>query len=203
MPVGTSAMQAPPGDCGRHSALPLFGATRQGCGHFDPRWGINVRGDGLLHRIWPRFCGQAIALYLAFPLARFFLQSLYSVLQKKRSWRDRLRLTPQACLDLEAWVNIRRCEGRPLNPDLVPFTGTLAMDASLFGWGATFEAPGPAPPLLARGFFDRELTHINVHVNVGSGGWLCVHFFRQLPLVRPSASSSWWTTRWSCSVCAA
>jgi hypothetical protein len=95
-------------------------------------------------------------------LARFFLQSLYAVLRAKRSWRDRLRLSTEALLDLEVWINIRRCEGRPLNPDAVPFVGTLATDASLTGWGATFTPPEASPPILARGFFDRSLTHINV-----------------------------------------
>ena len=33
-----------------------------------------------------RFCGHAISLYLAFPLARFFLMSLYAVLHGKRNW---------------------------------------------------------------------------------------------------------------------
>ena len=36
------------------------------------------------------------------------------------------------------------------------------MDASLTGWGATFAPPGDRAPLLARGFFDRSLMHINV-----------------------------------------
>ena len=88
--------------------------------------------------------------------------SLYSVLRSKWNWRDRLRLTPQALLDLEAWSHLSRCDGRPLHPDMVPFGGTLATDASLSGWGATFAPPGDRAPLLARGFFDRSLTHINV-----------------------------------------
>ena len=109
-----------------------------------------------------QFCGSAISLYLAFPLARFFLTSLYAVLRGKRSWRDHLRLSPQALLDLEAWENIGRLEGRPLNPDAVPFDGTLATDASLTGWGATFSPVGSGVPRLARGFFDRQLLHINI-----------------------------------------
>ena len=48
-------------------------------------------GHGVVARELARFCGLRISLYLAFPLARFFLQSLYSVLRTKRSWRDRLR----------------------------------------------------------------------------------------------------------------
>ena len=59
-------------------------------------------------------------------------------------------------------MNIQRCDGRPLNPDAVPFAGTLATDASLRGWGATFQPPQSAAPRLARGFFDRSLMHINV-----------------------------------------
>ena len=119
-------------------------------------------GRGVVARELARFCGLGISLYLAFPLARFFLQSLYSVLRTKRSWRDRLRLTPQARLDLETWGNIWKCAGRPLNPDTVPFAGTLATDASLTGWGATFSPPGATHPRLARGFWDSTLTHINV-----------------------------------------
>ena len=134
----------------------------------DKALAVSARAQELRNRGWvvarelASFCGLAISLLLAFPLARFFLQSLYGVLRTKRSWRDRLRLPAQACLDLEAWVNIRRCEGRPLNPDALPFAGTVATDASLTGWGATFSPPQAKAPLLARGFFDRSLTHINV-----------------------------------------
>ena len=95
--------------------------------------------------------------------------SLYAILHSKRTWHDRLRITPQAHLDLEAWSRLPRCDGRPLNPDLIPFGGTLATDASLMGWGATFAPPGERAPLLAWGFFDRSLTHINVHELQGVG----------------------------------
>ena len=101
---------------------------------------------GVVARELARFCGLGISLYLAFPLARLFLQSLYSVLRTKRSWRDQLRLTPRARLDLETWENLWKCAGRPFNPDSVPFAGTLATDASLTGWGATFSPPGAAQP---------------------------------------------------------
>ena len=120
------------------------------------------RAGVIVARDLARFCGSAISLYLAFPLARFFLMSLYSLLRGKRSWRDRLRLTPQARLDLAAWSNIAKLVGRALHPESVPLTGTLATDASLAGWGATYTAQDSDQPLLARGFFDRELTHINV-----------------------------------------
>ena len=118
--------------------------------------------QGVVARDLARFCGLGVSLYLAFPLARFFLQSLYAVLRTKRSWRDRLRLTSQARLDLETWENVWKCAGRPLNPDAVPFAGTLATDASLTGWGATFTPPEVTKPRLARGFWDSTLTHINV-----------------------------------------
>ena len=129
---------------------------------------ITSRARELRSRGWvvardlARFCGLGVSLSLAFPLARFFLMNLYRVLRTKRSWRDRLRLPAPALLDLEAWINIRRCEGRPLNPDAIPFAGTVATDASLTGWGATYTPPRATVPLLARGFFDRSLRHINV-----------------------------------------
>lgn len=109
-----------------------------------------------------RFCGVAISVHLAFPLARFFLTSLYADLRQKRSWRDHIRLSPQALLDLEAWGNIGRLQGGDLNPDARPFHGTLATDASLTGWGATYTPVGTGVPRLARGFFDREFLHINI-----------------------------------------
>ena len=69
---------------------------------------------------------------------------------------------PQALLDLEAWANIGRLEGCALNPDSVPFHGTLVTDAPLTGWGATYPPMGMGVPRLARGFFDREFLHINI-----------------------------------------
>lgn len=120
------------------------------------------RAGGIVARDLARFCGSAISLYLAFPMARFFLMSLYALLRGKRSWRDRLRLTPQARLDLQAWSNIDRLAGRSLNPASLPLEGTLATDASLTGWGATYSPHDAEQPLLARGFFDRELIHINI-----------------------------------------
>ena len=45
---------------------------------------------GVVARDLARFCGLGVSLYLAFPLAHFFLQNLYAVLHTKRSWRDRL-----------------------------------------------------------------------------------------------------------------
>ena len=121
-----------------------------------------------------QFCGLAISVYLAFPLARFFLVSLYAVLRGKKSWRTHLRLSPQALLDLEAWANIARLNGRELNPDAVPFHGTLATDASLTGWGATYSPVGTGVPRLARGFFR---SRIPAHQHSGdAGGGKCIAF---------------------------
>ena len=88
--------------------------------------------------------------------------SLYAVLWGKKSWRAHLRLSPQALLDLEVWANIGRLEGRALNPDAMPFHGTLATDAPLTGWGATYSPVGSMVPRLVRGFFYREFLHINI-----------------------------------------
>ena len=52
------------------------------------------RSSRVVARHLARFCGQAISVSLAFPPARFLLQALYDILRKKRSWRDRLLLTP-------------------------------------------------------------------------------------------------------------
>ena len=117
------------------------------------------------------------------------------MLRKKHSWRDHLRLDAKACSDLEIWVNIHRCDGRPLNPDVCPFAGTLATDAILTGWGAEFSPPGAAAPLLARGFFDRSLMHINVR-ELQTVQLALRAFFRPLPTLRQHAFAFWWTTWW-------
>ena len=113
-------------------------------------------------RTLARFCGLAISLHLAFPPARFFLQSLYDVLRTKRNWRDQLRLSPQARLDLQAWQHLGRWTGRAFAPESLPQIGTLATDASPTGWGATFLPSPDRRLLLARGFFNRASQHINV-----------------------------------------
>ena len=109
-----------------------------------------------------RFCGLAISVHLAFPPARFFLTSLYAVLRTKRSWSDRLRLSTQARLDLTAWRHLERWNGRALAPDSLPFRETMATDASMTGWGATWTPATSSPTVLARGFFNDLTAHINV-----------------------------------------
>ena len=108
-----------------------------------------------------QFCGIAISIHLAFPPARFFLQSLYRDLATKRSWRDWIRLSTQAKEDLRAWCSLDRWNGRAVAPDMVPLIGTLATDACPSGWGATFQTPD-RPLMMARGFFNRAQAHINV-----------------------------------------
>ena len=108
-----------------------------------------------------QFCGLGISIHLAFPPARFFLQALYGDLTTKRSWRDRVRLSPQAIADLQAWTNIARWNGRAVAPDSLPLIGTMATDACPSGWGATFTAPGHTL-VMSRGFFNRVQAHINV-----------------------------------------
>ena len=109
-----------------------------------------------------QFCGRANSISLAFPPARFFLQSLYDVLRTKRPWRDHLHLTPQVKEDLAAWAHLARWNGRALAEDRIPSLGTLATDASLTGWGATYQPSKSPALLLARGFWNRTMEHINV-----------------------------------------
>ena len=113
-------------------------------------------------RTLARFYGLAISLHLAFPPAKFFLQSLYHVLRTKRNWRDQLRLSPQARLDLQAWQHLGRWTGRAFAPESLPQIGTLATDVSQTGWGATFLLSPDWRLLLARGFFNCASQHINV-----------------------------------------
>ena len=79
-----------------------------------------LSGPRVAARTLACFCGLAISLHLAFPPARFFLQSLYDVLRTKRNWRDQLRLSPQARLDLQAWQHLGRWTGRAFAPDSLP-----------------------------------------------------------------------------------
>ena len=124
--------------------------------------GSLLTGPRVAARVLARFCGLAISVHLAFPPARFFLQSLYDVLRTKRNWRDHLTLSPQARLDLQAWQHLERWTGRALSPDSLPQIGTLATDASPAGWGATLGTSRAPTLLLARGFFNRASRHINV-----------------------------------------
>ena len=60
--------------------------------------------------------------------------------------------------------------------------GTLATDASLTGWGATYTPHDAEQPLLARGFFDQELIHINIRELQAVN--LAVHSFFPRPYSR-------------------
>ena len=108
------------------------------------------------------FCGLVISVHLAFPPAKFFLQCLYDVLHTKHNWRDRLKLSPLALLDLQAWRHLEPWTGRALAPDSLPHIGTFATDASPTSWGATLLPSTDQRLLLVHNFFKQASLHINV-----------------------------------------
>ena len=92
------------------------------------------------------FCGVAVSLTLAVPLARFHTRSLYDVLTRSRyergAGRDRVRLNRTARKDLKFWRNLGP-EGRCMK-ERAPEACTHS-DAADLGWGGTYSqnlAPG-------------------------------------------------------------
>ena len=114
------------GDCGYHPQ-PIFDPPRQDRKDFNMSEATAKcsRSDRLGTR--PVLQPGDLDL-LGFPVSQICFGELYAILRGKKSWRAHLRLSPQALLDLEARANIGRLEGRALNPDALPFHGTLATD---------------------------------------------------------------------------
>lgn len=118
-----------------------------------------------------KFCGQANAVSLAVPEARFRLRELYWCMSSEAGWGKlaNVRLTAQAWRDLEWWQSlakqkdIARCIWR--SPD----TATLHCDASKepgvgAAWGAMLNHN---PTKTARGFFSEEdLQHHITHLEL-------------------------------------
>lgn len=167
----------------RTTELPLLGHvvdTRVGVFRLQPRRveKIETLAAALVryaakHRRWVRFgalrsfCGMAVSTSLSVPHARFRTQSLYTLLapamrttyQSRPRHRD-VRLSHQAVADLKWWANLatHALLGRALWPqadDAVVHT-----DASLTGWGATWNGTVPARGFHAPG---RKHLYINVH----------------------------------------
>lgn len=125
------------------------------------------------HRWWVRFgalrsfCGMAVSTSLSVPHARFRSQSLFTLLgpamrtaQHSRPRHRDVPLSHQARADLKWWANLtaHALLGRALWPQ--PDDATVHTDASMTGWGATWNGTVPA-----RGFHapERKHLHINVH----------------------------------------
>ena len=97
--------------------------------------GRSLRSRRLLPaRLLAKFTGLAQFLYLAIPVARFYLRSLHDVLRTKSSWDSNVRLSKQALRDLEWWKTVPvKWTGREMQRS--PSTVHLHTDASTFAWG--------------------------------------------------------------------
>eukprot|EP00170_Pyropia_yezoensis_P000576 contig_2858_g577 len=124
------------------------------------------------HRRWVRlgtlrsFCGLAISTTLSVPQARYRTQSLFAamrpLLRAQEVHRSRgrdLRLGHLALADLRWWARLTReaLLGRALWPP--PDDAVMHTDASLTGWGATWNRTVPA-----RGFHAPARRHLHINV---------------------------------------
>lgn len=107
------------------------------------------------------FCGMAVSLTLAVPLARFHTRSLYDALTYSRrergrkgdSTRERVRISKTAANDLRYWRHLGP-EGRCMR-EATPDACTHS-DAADLGWGGTFSrdfSPG-SPGRPVQGWWD-------------------------------------------------
>jgi hypothetical protein len=91
------------------------------------------------------FAGLVQSVYLAVPPARYFTRSLYDVISTKASWSSNVRMSRQATIDVQWWVNFpQRWNGRAIWE--IPTEGELHTDSSGRGWGAELALRGRVVP---------------------------------------------------------
>lgn len=116
----------------------------------DKRW-VSARALSAL-------AGRAQFLYLAIPVARYYLRELHDVLRTKSSWGGKVRVTKQLRRDLQWWVSVpAENNGRSIFRPVE--TVYLHCDSSDYGWGAVLNGQHHA-----RGFWtgldkDQHITY--------------------------------------------
>lgn len=94
--------------------------------------------------------GTAQFLYLAIPVARYYLRELHDVVDTRKSWSHSVKMTRQLKRDLEWWATV------PTQKTSAPIwrpveSAYLHCDSSSFGWGAVLNNA-----VEARGFWYGE-----------------------------------------------
>jgi hypothetical protein len=91
--------------------------------------------------------GKAQFLYLAIPVARFYLRELHTVLGPRTDWSGQVKMSNQLQRDLRWWMAVpQQRNGSEIFTSLT--TATLHTDSSQFGWGGVLNSS-----LEARGFW--------------------------------------------------
>ena len=100
------------------------------------------------------FAGLAQSSYLALPLGRFMLRSLYDDLATRRDWRRGVRLSAQSLADLRWWAELRGSKhvGRAIWRSHE--TRLMHCDASDLGWGGAVDMAAHHAP--SHGFWSPE-----------------------------------------------
>ena len=90
-----------------------------------------------------RLTGTAISLYLAAPIMPYFLRSLHDCIKTRRNWRGTVRLTTQACHDIQSLATLVRAHRQS---SFAPprTTAVLTTDASTRGGGGWTRTPDGA-----------------------------------------------------------
>ena len=105
-----------------------------------------------------RITGQVISMSLALgPIARFMTRGLYALLNNRYSWCHRLKVSPEAALELQFWLfNLESYNGQSIwhSPSAVQL---VYSDASNSGYGGYIIQHGPQ---IAHGHWSpEEATH--------------------------------------------
>lgn len=79
--------------------------------------------------------GKAQFLYLALPVARFYLRELHTVLGPRTDWNGQVKMSNQLQRDLRWWTTVP-AERNGSNIFTALTTATLHTDSSQYGWGA-------------------------------------------------------------------
>jgi hypothetical protein len=117
-----------------------------------------------------RFTGLCQFLYLAIPVAKLYLRSLYDCLRSKTDWNSNVRLSKQAIRDLEWWQTMpTKWNGRDIARS--PSTVHLHSDASTFAWGGVLNYNEASPARGCWTTFEKQyhitiLELLAVHKNI-------------------------------------